>query len=289
MTTSPFAFHLPGDLAGVTGALAGADDGTVLLGGSTMVVPDITHGRVQPRTVIDLSRAGLAGISADDAGVTVGAMTTYTELCGDRGALVPLLARVAGGITGGPQIRNRGTVGGSASYANPASDMPTCLVALGAKMRLVRDSGTREVPAEDFFLGAFRTVREPDEVLSAMIIPPLGEGATGYLKFKLAESSWPIVTAAALVAPGGRPDVVVGGATATPARLAVDRPSATTADPAWRAHVREVVSGALDGAVGGAWTDVLADGAYRRRIAPVIATRAIAEALGEADQGRERA
>ncbi|MCS7475707.1 FAD binding domain-containing protein [Umezawaea endophytica] len=267
-------YSAPRDLAGVTAALADGDG--VVVGGGTMVVPDMTHGRTSAAVVVDLSRAGLAGVTAGEDGAVVGAMTTYTDLITSD---VPLLSTVASGITGGPQIRNRGTAGGSACYANPASDVPACLVALGARMRLASAGGAREVPAAEFFLGGFRTARRPDEVLEAFVVPPLGGAALGYLKFKLAEGSWPIVTAATFAPTGGPLRIVVGGAAATPVAVDVDRPSVGSDDPAWREHVREAVHTALDAAE--PWTDVLAPAAYRRRIAPVIAARSAGRALEE--------
>jgi CO/xanthine dehydrogenase FAD-binding subunit len=246
-----------------TKALAGGD--AVVIGGGTMVVPDLP--RTRPEAVVDLSRAGLAGITRGDGGWIVGAMTTYTAL--ERSA-VPLLATVARGITGGPQIRNRGTAGGSASYANPSSDVPAALVALNARLRLAKAGGMREIPAADFFLGAFRTAREPDEVLTAITVPDT-DAAFGYVKFKLVEGSWPIVTAAALV--GETVRVVLGGAAAVPVAIELARSS-------WREDLQaEVARGLAD--AGGPWDDVLAPGDYRARIAPVIAARSVADALGE--------
>lgn len=253
----------PSDVDGVTAALAGGD--AVVVGGGTMVVPDMTHGRVRPAAVVELAKAGLAGITRGDGGWVIGAMTTYTEL---ERSDVPLLATVARGITGGPQIRNRGTVGGSASYANPSSDVPAVLVALGARLRLAKAGGAREVPAADFFLGAFRTARQPDEVLTAITVPDPG-ASPGYLKFKLVEGSWPIVTAAALAGPTIR--VVLGGAAAVPVALELERVS-------WQEQLRS----AVDRLLTEPWDDVLAPGHYRARIAPVIAARSVAAALEEA-------
>ncbi|MGB3441026.1 MAG: FAD binding domain-containing protein [Actinophytocola sp.] len=253
----------PADVDGVTAALADGD--AVVVGGGTMVVPEMTHGRVRPSAVVDLAKAGLAGITRGDGEWVVGAMTTYTEL--ERSA-VPLLATVARGITGGPQIRNRGTVGGSASYANPSSDVPAALVALGARLRIAKAGGVREVAAGDFFLGAFRTAREPDEVLTAITVPDTDSGL-GYVKFKLAEGSWPIVTAATVAGPTIR--VALGGAAAAPVALELER-------VAWR----EQLWSEVDKLLTEPWDDVLAPGHYRARIAPVIAARSVAAALEEA-------
>ncbi|MCT2581582.1 FAD binding domain-containing protein [Actinophytocola gossypii] len=271
MSTAP-TFIRPADLDGVTAALSDGD--ALIVGGGTMVVPELTHGRIRPSALVDLGRAGLAGVTTAAGTTVVGAMTTYTEL---EHSAVPLLATMAHGITGGPQIRHRGTVGGSASYANPSSDVPACLVALDARLLLAWAGGVREVAAADFFLGAFRTVREPDEVLAAITVPDVT--TFGYVKFKLVEGSWPIVTAATVV----RADslrVVLGGAAPVPAAVTLDLPSAGTADPAWRDHVRTAVTEGIEIA-GGPWDDVLAPGEYRARIAPVIAARSVARALDE--------
>lgn len=253
----------PSDVDGATAALADGD--AVVIGGGTMVVPEMTHGRVRPAVVVDLARAGLAGITRGDGAWVVGAMTTYTDLA--RSA-VPLLATVARGITGGSQIRNRGTAGGSASYANPSSDVPATLVALNARLRLAKAGGVREVPAADFFLDAFRTARAPDEVLTAITVPDT-DAALGYVKFKLAEGSWPIVTAAT-VAGSTTITVVLGGAAAVPVPVELERSS-------WREQLRSEVDRVLTEP----WDDVLAPGGYRARIAPVIAARSVADALAE--------
>lgn len=277
MITNNFGYHAPADLDGVVSVLAEASGNVVVLGGGTMIIPDMTHGRTVADVVVDLSRAGPSGISPVDGAVVVGATTTYTGVLSDPRALelIPLLHTMAGGVTGGPQIRNKGTIGGSAAYANPTSEVPACLVALGARMRLASARGTREVSAEEFYTGAFATVRRPDEVLAAVVLPAPTGLPVGYTKLKLAESSWPIVTAACVPQPDGTLRVALGAVTATPLLLPIEPPDAGAADPAWRAHVREVV----DTAVTDPWSDVLADGEYRRRVAPVIIARSVAKAL----------
>jgi len=270
MITQNFAYHAPTDLDGVVAALAGHD--AVVVGGGTMIVPDLTHGRTSADAVVDLSRAGLSGITRAGDTVVVGATTTYTQILRDGGESVAPLRRVAGGITGGPQIRNRGTVGGSACYANPSSEVPAVLVALGARLRLVSAAGVREIAAEDFFTGAFTTARRSDEVLAALVLPGPA-GPFGYRKLKLAESSWPIATAACVPLPGGGLRLALGGVAVTPLVVHLE-----SDDPG---HVRAEVGRVLTEP----WSDVLADGDYRRRVAPVAALRAIGE-LRAAEESR---
>lgn len=286
MTVTPFSYLAPRDLAAACTALAADPHGSVLLGGGTMLVPEMTHGRVTPRTVIDLSRADLAGIRASRAEAVIGAMTTYADILSSppARAALPLFAQAAAGITGGPQIRNRGTLGGSASYANPASDIPTCLLAAGARMRLASSAGTREVAADQFYLGPFHTARRPDEVLAEVVVPAPSGARWGYMKLKTCESSWPIVTAGCLLRGDGSMRVALGGASSAPVLVsAAPPPTAGGArDRGWLEHIRETVYSALVDP----WSDVLADSEYRRRVAPVIVARAVTRALGQESEDR---
>lgn len=262
----------PESLEATTAALASGD--SVIVGGGTMVIPDMTHRKIVADSVVDLVKAGLGGLQTTAAGWELGAMTTYHEL--ERSS-IPLLPKLAHGITGGPQIRHRGTVGGSACYANPASDMPAALVALDAVLRLCKTDNSRDVRAADYFLGPFDTSRQPDEVLVSLQIPKV-DTKVGYCKFKLAEGSSPIVTATCVVDSALR--VVLGGVAGIPVTITLEWPSQGMRDPAWRRHVRHELDRALESA-GGPWTDVLSTGKYRARIAPVIAARAVADALVE--------
>jgi carbon-monoxide dehydrogenase medium subunit len=253
----PFALFLPAsveeavELAGRYGSDARA------LAGGTVLVPEMSRGAARPGVVIDLSRCGLAGVLPGG----FGALTTYRELA----ALPGLLGRVARGITGGAQIRNRATAGGSACYANPASDVPAALVALEATLVLASAGGERRLPAPAFFVDAFVTAARPGELLVSIELPPLAPGSRfGYEKLRFGESSWPIVTAAAIVRPGGGLRVVLGGAAAVP--VAVEVGAAAELEEAIRAALVEP------------WSDVLAGSDYRRRVAPVMARRALGAA-----------
>lgn len=281
MNSAPFSYHAPRNLADACTVLAGEPDGSVVLGGGTMLVPEMTHGRVTPRTLIDLSRAGLSGIRGGSGEVVIGAMTTYADILSSPAArtAAPLVAQVAAGITGGPQIRGRGTIGGSASYANPASDIPTCLVAAGARIRLASAAGVREMAADQFYLGPFRTARRADEILAEVVVPAPAGARWGYMKLKTCESSWPIVTAGCLLRGDGTMRVALGGASSSPVLVSATPPPAEggPGDRGWREQVRA----AVDSALADPWADVLADSEYRRRVAPAIVSRAVARALAQ--------
>lgn len=288
MLRSGFDYVSPGSEDELTEVLREAAGDIAILGGGTMLIPEITHGKSTPATVVDLSRCGLTGCYAEGDDVIVRAMTTYSQLSRSRTAkdMAPLLTELASGITGGPQIRNRGTVGGSAAYANPSSDIPGSLVALDATLRLLSPDGVREVPAIDFYRAAFSTVRRRDEVLLELVLPSAEGRHVGYVKFKLAQSSWPIVTAATVLDAAGHLRVGVGGVCEAPFVVTPPRPDDGVEDPEWREAVRDEVAAHLAD-TGEAWSDVLADAAYRQRIAPAVISRSVAIALERREsQGR---
>jgi CO/xanthine dehydrogenase FAD-binding subunit len=230
----------------------------------------MTRGERSPSVVVDLRRLGLDGVRDDGDEVVIGARTTYatilsSEIVRER---IPLLGRMAAGITGGAQVRNLGTVGGSACHAAPSSDVPACLVALGARMRLQGPAGRRDVAAADFFAGPFETVVEPAEILVDIAVKTHAQ-AFGYHKLKLCESSWPIATAAAIVGENGA-TVTLGAVAGVPFSVALDDMGGRT-DAELDALVEEQLVEP--------WEDVLAPARYRRAVAGPVARRALREAI----------
>jgi CO/xanthine dehydrogenase FAD-binding subunit len=172
---APFDYLAPDSLAAVLAALAqhGAD-AKVLAGGQSLI-PVMNFRLAQPALLVDLNRVpDLAWVrAADGGGLSLGAMTRQRRL--ERDPLVaeraPLLAEAVPYIAH-PQIRNRGTVGGSLAHADPAAELPAIAVALSARLRLARAGGERWVEAEDFFQGLLTTALEPDELLVEIVLPP---------------------------------------------------------------------------------------------------------------------
>lgn len=283
-------YHAP-DSAAAASALLVDHDAAAVLGGGTMLLPALRRGeRVHPH-VVDLRRAGLSDVFTTSAAIAqVGAMATYSDIV-RSGALTgraSLLTVVSRGITGGAQLRNQGTVGGSACHANPASDMPACLVGLGARVMIHGPAGDRELPAAAFFLDAFRTALNPGELLTGFRIPT-DTARVGYYKLKLSEGSWPIATATAVLpsaphpsqvkgaVPGPQaPTVTLGGIASHPVTVDLSEMLSDTgeidASGAFDALIRE--------AAGEPWADELAPGSYRLRVAPIVARRAIQQAIG---------
>ena len=278
MIAHPFAYICPASVAEATQALADAGGGAAALAGGTWLVPHMSRAERRPSVVVDLRRLGLRGVWEQDGAIILGACTTYDDLKTSvlvRDAL-PVLAIMAHGITGGRGITGQGTIGGSACYASPASDIPGCLVALDARLRLTNGEGVRDVAAAAFFTGPFQTARRADEVLSAIVVDrPDGPVYAGYHKLKLSGGSWPIVTAACCLtrrAGGVHATIAIGAAGPVPA---VARAWLPSADPALLVRLSAAAAGAL---VAG-WDDELADAAYRLAVAPEVGRLAVAEAL----------
>jgi len=279
MIAHPFSYCCPATTAEAAQALADGAERAAIMAGGTWLVPHMSRAERRPELVIDLRRLGLDHIRQEGNQLVLGACTTYDQL--KSSTLVqdslPVLALMANGITGGVGITGQGTIGGAACYANPSSDIPGCLVSLGARLRMTCRDGVRDVQAAAFFTGPFKTARRSDEFLSAILFDrPHGRARAGYCKLKLSGSSWPIVTASCCVddrgAAGLHASVVIGAAGQVPSAASMWFESA---DPA---AFHTLGQRAVD-ALGQGWTDELADAAYRKEVAPEMARRAVAAAL----------
>lgn len=274
------AYRAPLELAEALALLADRPEGVRVVGGGTLVYPQLAEEAVGPRLLLDVTRLpGFDAVERDGDVVRVGPAATYTGVLAAGAGAHPLLRKQAAGITGGPQIRNQGTVGGSACWANPSSDVPTGLLAAEAVLTLAGHGGERTVPAAGFFLGACTTALRPGELLTGISITA-GAPADrwGYAKLKRSEGSWPIVVAAARVR-GASVSVTVGAATAVPWTVSVSVPDDFGRGER-QALAELVVTTGVDW-----WDDELADAAYRRRVAGVVAVRAVEDALTHLGEG----
>lgn len=284
MISKRFEYHMPHSVEEAVGLLAAKNGEAVVLGGGTWVVPDMTHGVLKPGHVVDLRKLGLDVIEADAGGIRIGATATYTQIV--ESALVqeraPALHTLAVGVTGGAQLRNQATMGGGVCYALPSADPHGALVALGARYRLASKGGVREVDAESFYTGVMQSVLQPGEILTDIVIPEQPAGSKqGYVKFKLCESSWPIVTAGAVVAVDGSGTVTsarvaLGGATPRPFVVDTSGLVGSKLGPEQVA----AVAAAAEAGVTEPYSDPLASGEYRKMIAGAIAKRALLAAAG---------
>jgi CO/xanthine dehydrogenase FAD-binding subunit len=268
-----FSYAAPASLAEAVELLAADPGGTRLIGGGTWLVPELNRGVSAPRQVIDLRRAGLGEIRAGNGTIHVGATCSYAALAGSDVVAdsLPLLRTMAEGITGGRQIQNQGTIGGSVAAARPQSDAPATVVALGATAIVAGPGGERRVPARDLFAGAMQTTLDDGEILVGFDIPAAPDASWGYHKLKRAAGSWPIATAAALIGPASA-SLVLGGVAATPLVVDIDDLLAGAALDDERIALAADRAG---DAVIEPWADELAPGEYRAAVAAPVARRAL--------------
>jgi carbon-monoxide dehydrogenase medium subunit len=191
MKPAPFEYLAPDSLDAALDLLARSGGEAKLLAGGQSLIPVMNFRLAQPTLLVDLNRLrGLDYLREDAGGLRIGAMTRQRRL--ERDPLVARLApllREAVPFIAHPQIRNRGTVGGSLAHADPAAELPSVAVALDARFRLQRAGGERWVEARDFFAGLFTTVLEPDEMLVEVALPPpvsLPSSRTGWAFLEVA-------------------------------------------------------------------------------------------------------
>lgn len=283
MKAARFAYHRPDSLDEALALRAEhADDCAVLAGGQSLV-PLLNLRLALPSTVIDLGGVHeLSGIRVDGAGVTAGSMTRQREL--EQSPVVaerfPLI-REALAYVGHPAIRNRGTVGGSLAHADPAAELPAVALALDAQLVAQSARGRRTIPAEAFFQGYLSTALEPDELLVEISLPPMPEGAgCGVAETARRHGDFALAGAIALVQLDG--DGVIAdariaffGADARPVRpRAVERGLVgRRPDEATFREAAEAAAAELEPT-----SDGHASAAYRKRVAAVMARRALVEA-----------
>lgn len=163
-------------------------------------MPVLAMRLAEPEVLIDLGRIeNLRDIALEDGALRLGAMTRYVDL--ERSTLVaehaPLIARALPYVAH-VAIRNRGTIGGSVALADPAAEMPACMLALGAEIELTSTVGCRRVAAEDYFLGLYETAREDTEILTAICIPLAPERRVGFYEVARRHGDYALAGAAAV-------------------------------------------------------------------------------------------
>ncbi len=167
MKPAPFDYYSPTSLEEALAALAKHGYGAKLLAGGQSLIPAMNFRLAQPSVLIDLNKIpNLSFIRASDGNLVIGAMTRHSKIEHDRlvAERAPLLAKVAPNIAH-PQIRNRGTFGGSMAHADPAAHWPVASLALAARFHLRKQGKERWVNGEDFFTGLYMTALQPDEIL----------------------------------------------------------------------------------------------------------------------------
>lgn len=261
---------------------AGGRDVKVLAGGQSLL-PVLRLRMATPDLVVDLGRIGeLRGVRDDGDDIVIGAMTTHDDVT--REPLIrrhALLLSLAAATVADPQVRHRGTFGGSLTHADPAGDLLAPALALGASMVIAGPGGRRTVPAGEFFADLFTTAVGPGELLVEIRVPKHSGWGAQYEKFTHTAQAWSIVGVAATVR--------VDGGSVTAARVALTNmglvPLRATAveqalvgQPATAEAIRAAAAHAAEGT--SPMSDANADEDYRRHLAAVLTRRAVLSAVG---------
>ena len=200
MIPAPFMYHRPTNLADAIKLLADfGEEGRPLAGGHSLI-PMMKLRLATPEHLVDLHAIStLRGISHNGDRIVIGAMTTQHELLQSDliQSSLPILRETILAIAD-PQVRYRGTVGGNVANGDPGNDLPALMMTLGGEYVLEGSSGTRTVAARDFYLGAYFTMLDPGEILTAITIPVPPSGH-GYAYEKLKRKIGDYATAAAAV------------------------------------------------------------------------------------------
>ena len=175
MIPAAFEYFSPQSVKEAIGLLEKHGDDAKILAGGHSLLPIMKLRLAQPKVIVDIGRiSGLSGIKADGQKVAIGALTTHDAI--ERDAVLkekcPLLAETAA-VIGDMQVRNRGTIGGSAAHADPAADYPAALLALGAEIVATGPKGTRTIPAGEFFVEMLTTALKPTEIITELRVPVL--------------------------------------------------------------------------------------------------------------------
>lgn len=205
MKPAPFRYIAPRSREEALAVKAEHGEEAWFLAGGQSLVPALNFRLAQPAILIDLNTIpDLGGIRRHDHTLRIGALTRHAAV--ERDALVerhhPLIHEAMPFIAH-PQIRNRGTLGGNLSHADPASEMPAIVLALGGRLRAQSASGERWIEAEDFFVGALTTALDADEMLAEIELPDLPPGAgTCFMEVSRRRGDFAMMGVAAIVALG---------------------------------------------------------------------------------------
>jgi carbon-monoxide dehydrogenase medium subunit len=255
-------------------------DEAKLLAGGHSLLPIMKLRLAAPTVLVDLGHLGDLNYVRDEGDyLAIGAMTRHCDM--ERNAILKehcgLVAYTAS-LVGDPQVRHRGTIGGSISHGDAASDLPSTLLALDATFVVKGSDGERSVVAGDFFEGYLQTTLAPDEVLTEIQVPKLNGAGWSYKKFNRRAQDWAVVGVAAIVE---RSNGSIGSASigltnmgSTPLRATAAESALSGAEPA---SLAEATNSADEGTSPS--SDIAASAEYRRHLARVLSRRAVEEAL----------
>lgn len=290
MKPAPFEYFRPGSVDEALTLLAEHGGDAKPLAGGQSLIPAMNFRLATPAVLVDLNAlADLSYIKDEPSGLRMGGMTRQRTI--ERSAIVskriPLIAETMPHIAH-PAIRNRGTIGGSLAHADPAAELPAVMLALQATLTVRSATGTREVPAEEFFIGLFTTAVQPGELLTDIHIPSAAaRSGFAFQEISRRHGDFALVGVAAAV------QLHEDGkcAEARVALLSVgDRP--TLAEQAARILIGQIPSPELIRSAADAAatrdidpsSDIHASARYRRQLANVLTRRALERAFQRAGQ-----
>jgi carbon-monoxide dehydrogenase medium subunit len=270
---APFEYRRVESVEDAVRALSDAEDAKLLAGGHSLL-PLMRLRLARPSLLVDIGRIrDLSYVREDGDRIAIGAMTRHHDVANSDAlqSLCPIVPYAASQI-GDPQVRHVGTIGGSVAHADPASDMPSVLLALGADMVVAGQGGaSRTVAASEFFKGLFEPDLASNEVLTEIRVPKTAGRGWSYIKFNRRAQDWALVGVAALAANGAGPSVALTNMSDRPMRAAgVEEAIAGGSDPATAA------ARAAEGT--SPPSDAFASAEYRQELAKVLVRRALEEA-----------
>jgi aerobic carbon-monoxide dehydrogenase medium subunit len=273
MIPAQFQYEVAGSVAEAITLLGEREDSKLLAGGHSLI-PAMRLRIARPGTIVDIGRiAELSYVRPEGDAIAIGALTRHHDVAtSDVLAADCGIVAHAASLVGDPQVRHRGTIGGSISHGDPASDLPTVLLALEAEFVVEGSGGERTVPAAGFFTGVFETVLGPQDVLTEIRVPKLGRAGWAYLKFNRRAQDWATVGVAAVADDGGA-RIALTSMGATPLRAGgVEEALAAGSSPVDAAERADEGTSPP--------SDVAGSADYRRALARVLTRRALEQALG---------
>ncbi len=277
MIPAEFDYTAPGTLEEAISALSSGGEDAKLLAGGHSLIPLMKLRLAAPSLLVDLRKVpGLHGIQRENGTWRIGAMTPHAEI--EHTEALGIFARAAGSIAD-PQVRNRGTIGGSLAHGDPASDLPAALLIAEGTVTVVGSSGQRTIAAGDLFKDYLETAIAPGEVLTEVHVPSLDGWSYGYQKFNRRSEDWAMVGVSAIVKQTGDicEDVRVGltNMGSVPLRAtAVEQ--ALKGQPLNAGTIAKAAEHAADGTNPPADLNASAD--YKRHLARVLTRRALEDA-----------
>jgi aerobic carbon-monoxide dehydrogenase medium subunit len=256
--------------------LLGKNEDAKLLAGGHSLLPAMKLRIARPALVVDVGRlSDLAYVKEDGDTIAIGALTRHKDV-----AVSPVLREqcaivsYTAGQVGDPQVRHRGTIGGSLAHGDPASDLPTVILALHGELVARGPHGDRAIPAGEFFTGVFQTALEPNEVLVEVRVPKLGSAGWSYTKMSRRAQDWATVAVAAVVHGNGsveRASVALTNMGATSLRAAAVEDALVGGS-----SIEDAAARAAEGTEPP--TDHAASSGFRKHLARVLTRRALEEA-----------